>query len=238
MTPSFFVTGTDTGVGKTHVAANLVRALRRRRIDAGAMKPVATGAVRGVSEDALVLWAAVERSDPLDLINPVCLRPPLAPSVAARVARKPIDLRRIWSAYRRLSSRHECMVVEGVGGLLVPILDRYPVARMAKRLGLPLVVVTRPTLGTINHTALTVQAAKSFGLEVLGLIINHHQDFRIGPAERTCRQALETECGVPVLGEVRYRAPDRVFDRIADRLQATPGRPRLRAVPRLPPPPA
>jgi dethiobiotin synthetase len=236
MPRSIFVTGTDTGVGKTHVAANLVLALRRRGVDAGAMKPVATGALRGVSEDAVVLWAAVQQSDALDLINPVCLKPPLAPSVASRVSNKPIDLRRIWSAYRRLSSRHECMVVEGVGGLLVPILDRYPVARMVKRLGLPLVVVTRPTLGTINHTALTVRVARSLGLRVLGLIINHHEKFRIGPAERTCRQALETECRVPVLGEVPHRAPDRVFDRIADRLWATPERPRPPAAPGHPPP--
>ena len=219
MTRSIFITGTDTGVGKTHVAANLVLALHRRGIDAGAMKPVATGAIRkGVSEDAVVLWAAVKRADPLELINPVCLRPPLAPSVAARVSRTSIDLRRVWSAYQTLASRHECMVVEGVGGLLVPILDRYPVAKMAKRLGLPLVIVTRPTLGTINHTALTVLAARSFGLEVLGLVINHSVKIRIGLAERTNRKALEAECGVPVLGEVPFHPADRVFDRIADRL--------------------
>ena len=183
------------------------------------MKPVATGAIRkGVSEDAVILWIAVNRADPLELVNPVCLKPPLAPSVAARISRNPVDLRRVWSAYRTLSSRHECMVVEGVGGLLVPILDRYPVAKMAKRLNLPLVIVTRPTLGTINHTALTVLAARSFGLRVLGLVINHARNVPIGLAERTNRRALEIECGVPVLGEVPFEAPDRVFDRIANRL--------------------
>ncbi len=214
MTRSIFVTGTDTGVGKTHVAAGIARALRRRGVDAGVMKPVASGP----SDDAAILKRAAGVDDSPGLINPVHLRLPLAPSVAARVSGTRVDLRRVWRAFRTLSSRHECMVVEGVGGLLVPILDRYPVAKMAKRLGLPLVIVTRPTLGTINHTALTVLAARSFGLKVLGLVINHHEKFRIGPAERTNREALEIECGVPVLGEVPFGRADRVFDRIADRL--------------------
>ena len=218
MTRSIFVTGTDTEVGKTHVAAHLVRALRRRGIDVGVMKPVATGAVRGVSEDAVVLWGAIRMKDPLDLINPVCLRLPLAPSVASRLERKPINLRRIWSAWRTLSARHECMVVEGVGGLLVPIKDRYPVAKMAKRFDLPLVIVTRPSLGTINHTALTVQVARSFGLRILGLVINHSMKSARDLAQRTNPKALEAECGVPVLGEVPFGAGNRVFDRIGNRL--------------------
>ena len=236
MPRSIFVTGTDTGVGKTHVTAGLVRALRRRGVDAGAMKPVATGTVRGISEDARTLWAAVDRSDPLDWINPVRLAPPLAPSVAARLSGRSIDLARVWRAYRELSGRHEHVVVEGIGGLLVPILDRYPVARMVRRLGLPLLIVTRPSLGTINHTALTVLAARTHGLRILGLVINHHQDFPIGPAERTCRRTLETECKVPVLGEIPYRAPERAFDRLADRVWPRAGRPAPDRSPRRPRP--
>ena len=168
MTRSFFVTGTDTGVGKTFVAAGIVRALRRRGIDVGVMKPVASGVVRGVSRDAVLLKEAAGVRDSLQFINPIGLEPPLAPSVAARVSKSPIDLRRVWFAYGTLAARHDCMVVEGVGGLMVPIKDRYPVAAMAKALGLPIVIVTRPTLGTINHTALTVHAARSHGLEVIG----------------------------------------------------------------------
>ena len=218
MTLSIFITGTDTGVGKTVVTAGIAAALRRRGVDVGVMKPVATGAVDGVSEDALLLRKAAGVGDPSELINPVCLEPPLAPSVAARITGTRIDLRRVWSAYRTLSARHECMIVEGVGGLLVPILDRYPVARMAKRLGLPLVIVVRPTLGTINHTALTVHAARSFGLRVLGIVINHSEKLERGPAERTNPLALKTECRVPILGEVPFGGGRPAFDRIADRL--------------------
>jgi dethiobiotin synthetase len=89
---------------------------------------------------------------------------------------------------------------------------------MAKRLDLPLVIVARPTLGTINHTALTVHAARTFGLRIAGLVVNHHERFRIGPAERTNPRALETECRLPILGEVPFKGGDRVFDRIINRL--------------------
>ncbi len=218
MTRSFFVTGTDTGVGKTYVAAGIVRALRRRGVDVGVMKPVASGVVRGISEDAALLKEAAGVRDSLQFINPIGLEPPLAPSVAARVSKTPIDLRRVWFAYGMLAARHDCMVVEGVGGLMVPIKDRYPVAAMAKVLGLPLVIVTRPTLGTINHTALTVHAARSHGLEVIGLILNHAAKVKRGLAERTNRRALETECRVPVLAEIPHNGGPAAFDRIADRL--------------------
>jgi dethiobiotin synthetase len=220
---SIFVTGTDTGIGKTIVAAGIAAALARRGVDVGVMKPVASGGL--VSEDARLLRRAARVEDDLALVNPICLRPPLAPSVAARISGRRIDLGRVWKAYRTLSRLHACMVVEGVGGLLVPILDRYPVARLVKRLGLPLVVVARPTLGTINHTALTVLAARSHGLTVRGIILNHHARVRRGVAERSNPGAIETETGVPVLGEVPWLGRDPVraldhksFDLIAARL--------------------
>jgi dethiobiotin synthetase len=232
VTPSIFVTGTDTGVGKTVVAAGIAAALARRGEDVGVMKPVASGArLRGgrlVSDDALLLVRAAGSRDPLELVNPICLRPPLAPSVAARVSGRRIGLGRVWKAYRTLSRVHECLVVEGVGGILVPVLDRFPVALLAKRLGLPLLIVARPTLGTINHTALTVLAARTHGLPVRGIVINHHARFRRGLAERLNPAALETETGVPVLGEVPWLGRDparalrhRVFDAIAGKLRAS-----------------
>ena len=229
MVNSIFVTGTDTGVGKTIVSAGIAAALARRGKDVGVMKPVASGARRQgrrlVSDDALFLRRAAGVEDPLELVNPVCLAPPLAPSVAARVSGSRIDLGRVWKAFRALSRAHEVLVVEGVGGLLVPILDRYPVARLARRLGLPRVVVARPTRGTINHTALTVLAAKAHGLAVRGLVINHHARFRRGLAERLNPEALETETGVPILGEIPWLGRDpfralrhEAFDLIAGKL--------------------
>src|SRR3954471_23865908 len=132
MTPSFLVTGTDTGVGKTLAAGGLAAALARRGRAVGVMKPFATGArtLRGrlVSDDARFLKKAAGVDDPLDLINPICLRPPLAPAMAADVAKKAIDLNKVWAAWRTPSRRHSPMVVEGVGGLLVPLVTRFTVA--------------------------------------------------------------------------------------------------------------
>jgi dethiobiotin synthetase len=229
MTRGFLVTGTDTGVGKTLVTGGLAAALARRGVDVGVMKPFATGAkrVRGrqVSEDAQFLRRASGVDDPLDLINPVCLKAPLAPFMAAEVAKKPIDLQAVWKAYRELRARHSTIIVEGVGGLLVPLLTGFTVADFARRLQLPLVIVTRPSLGTLNHTALTVHAARSFKLPILGLVINDSSGGRRGLAERLNPAALRRQNRVPLLGEIPYLGADPVgalghpsFDRIAEAL--------------------
>ena len=208
----FVVTGTDTGIGKTVVTAGLAAALIREGVDVGVMKPFATGARtigrRLVSEDARFLQRAAGSEDPLDLINPICLKPPLAPSMASKVAKKPIDLRLVWSALRTLTRRHSIMLVEGVGGLLVPLIPRFTVAHFARRLRLPLLIVARPGLGTLNHTALTVHAARSFGIPVRGLILNASTRTRRGLAERLNPAALEEETGVPVLAEIPYLGAD------------------------------
>lgn len=226
MSRGFLITGTDTGIGKTVVTGGLAAALRRKGVDVGVMKPFATGArrLRGrlVSDDARFLQRAVEDEDPLNLINPICLRPPLAPSMAAEVAKKPIDLRRAWSAFRSLSKRHSTMMVEGVGGLLVPLLPGFTVAHFARKLRLPLLIVARPGLGTLNHTALTVHAARSFGLSIRGLILNAAARGRRGLAERLNPAALEEETGVPVLARIPFLGSDPtralrhpIFDRLA-----------------------
>lgn len=212
MIRAVLVTGTDTGVGKTIVAAGLAAALARRGLDAGVMKPIATGGVhrrgRLVSADAEFLRRAAGVRDPLEWINPVCLEPPLAPSVASRLTRRPVDLRAVGKAFRILASTHDRLVVEGIGGLLTPLRERFTVAHLARRLGLPLIIVARPTLGTINHTALTVLAARTLGLNVLGLVVNHHARFPIGAAERTNPAVLESETAVPLLGEVPFLGRD------------------------------
>lgn len=208
MSRQFLVTGTDTGVGKTLVTAGLAAALARRGIDVGVMKPFATGARRVggrlVSEDAQALQAASGVGDSLERINPVCLKPPLAPSMAAKVANRPIDLRSVWSAYRALKAGHDVLIIEGVGGLLVPLVTGFTVAHLARRWHLPLIIVTRPSLGTLNHTALTVQTARTFGLRVLGLVINHAVRSRRGLAERLNPSALREQNRVPVLGEIPF----------------------------------
>jgi len=205
---SVFVTGTGTDVGKTVVAAGIAAALRRKGVNVGVMKPVATGGKRAgakvISEDALFLAQAAGVRHPMELVNPISLEPALAPSIAARVSHKAIQLERVWKAFKVLTRAHEVLVVEGVGGLMVPILDRYFVADLAQRMGLPLIVVTKPTLGTINHTTLTVLAARSFGLEVAGLVVNYAKKIPAGVAERLNPDALEQTCNAPVLAEVPH----------------------------------
>ena len=226
MMQSILVTGTDTGVGKTLVSGGIAAALARRGVDVGVMKPFATGAVRVggrlVSDDARFLQRAAKVEDPLDLINPSCLRPPLAPAMAAQVAGTKIDLKAVEGAWRVLKARHSTMIVEGVGGLLVPLSTGLTVADLAHRWKLPLVIVTRPALGTINHTKLTVLAARSYKLKVLGLVINSAVAARRGLAERLNPAALAEETGLPILGEIPYRAQVPLrhpgFDRIAARL--------------------
>lgn len=221
----FLVTGTDTGVGKTLVSGGIAAELKRRGADVGVMKPFATGGVP--SEDALFLKRAVDSDDPLDLINPICLKPPLAPSMAAQVAKQRIDLKRVWSAYQALNRLHSTLVVEGVGGLLVPLVTGFTVADLARKWRLPLVIVTRPALGTLNHTALTVHAARSHGLRILGLVVNAATSAKKGLAESLNPRALELLTGLTVLGEVPYLGKDpakglrhAVFRRIVDRLES------------------
>lgn len=210
-----FVTGTDTGVGKTAVACGLAAWLRERGCDVGVMKPVATGgrrvAGRWVSEDALRLARAAGSRDPWALVNPVCFPEPLAPWTAAVRARRAIRLAPLVQAFERLQRRHAFMIVEGVGGLLVPLSPRRSTAQLMQRLGLPLVVVTRPDLGTLNHTLLTLEAARARGLRVLGLIINHARPPARGSMDRLAQETnpeMLARCGrVPVLGQLPWQHP-------------------------------
>ncbi len=171
-----FVTGTDTGVGKTVATAALGLALRGRGLDVGVMKPIETGAPlvagRRVGEDAAVLRRLLAPGDALEDVNPVALALPASPSAAAKHEGASIDLASIRSAFDRLSGRHEVVLIEGAGGLLVPIDAKTTMADLALSLGAPLVVVARMRLGTINHTLLTLGEARRAGLDVVGVVLN------------------------------------------------------------------
>lgn len=206
-----FVTGTDTGVGKTLVASGLARLLKDRGVDVGVMKPVATGAKRLsdrlLSEDARMLMQAARCEDPYPIVNPICLHSPLAPTVAARVDRRPIELERIWTAFEALKKRHDFLIVEGIGGLLVPLGAGFYVVDMAKRMKLPILIVSRPCLGTINHTLLTIEAARRRRLSIKGIILNHTMppaDDRLGRLRRTARAEIERCSGVSILATIPF----------------------------------
>ena len=203
-----FITGTDTEIGKTVVAGGVAAALKAGGVDVGVMKPIASGGVEHkgciVSEDAIFLKHAAQVDDALDLINPICLRHPLAPSVAAEIEETSIDLRQIDEAFAELCQRHEFIVAEGVGGIAVPICENVLVADLAQRFQLPLLIVARPNLGTINHTVLTVEFARSYNLEICGIVLNASQEAPKGLVEETNPQELTRLTNLPILGTVPF----------------------------------
>ena len=211
-----FVTGTDTGVGKTLVACGLAAWLRERGVNVGIMKPVATGgrriraagAARWVSEDALQLARAAQVEDPWSLVNPVCFKEPLAPLTAALRARTAVPLSSLLEAFRALQARHDVVIVEGIGGLLVPLTPRRRVADLVGMMGLPVVLVARPDLGTLNHTLLTLESARARRLTVLGVVFNQSQPALRDPmarlAQQTNPQVLARCASVRILGRLPY----------------------------------
>lgn len=186
----WFVTGTDTGVGKTVIAGALAVLLREAGRSTGVFKPVATGCRRDlrlglVSEDAEFLANCAESGLPLTTINPVRYAGELAPMVAAERKKQPVDWAAIDESWRQITARAEWLIVEGAGGLLVPIDRDNNMADLAQRLGLPLVIVARPGLGTINHTLLTLEAARNRQLQVAAVVINGYRPGSATLAEET-----------------------------------------------------
>lgn len=167
-----FVTATDTGVGKTEVACALLAAARAGGLDAVGMKPAQSGLVPGEPSDAERLRAASDGVEPLEAICPYAFTPPLAPALAARLEGRTISLERILEGARALAARHQAVLVEGAGGLLVPLTERETYADLAVALALPVLIVARAGLGTVNHTALTVEALRRRGLAVAAIVLN------------------------------------------------------------------
>ncbi len=198
-----FITGTDTGVGKTYVAAGIAAGLRHSGIDVGVMKPAETGcsvrAGRLVPKDSLRLIKAAGTRDPLGLVNPYRFKKPLAPSLAAWLEGKEIDPGKIQTAFTKLSRIHDFMIIEGAGGIMVPLRHDYTFLDLVRTFSLPAVIVARPGLGTINHTLLTISALRHEGVEILGIVVNCAQDRRMGLAEKTSPSVIEEISGIPVL---------------------------------------
>jgi dethiobiotin synthetase len=208
MPKGFFITGTDTGVGKTVIAGTLIRVLRASGTDACGMKPIETGCiVKGDSlypSDGMFLLNASGVEEEIGDIVPYRFMTPAAPLVASEREGRDIDVDVIIRAFNHLSSRHQAIVIEGAGGLLVPIRRDYFMLHLAKDLGLPLIVVSRPAIGTINHTLLTVGCALNEGIEVSGIILNFSSPRNGTVAEETNPSVLESLCRVPLFGPFPY----------------------------------
>ena len=208
-----FVTGTDTGVGKTVVACALAAWCRQQGVDVGVMKPIATGGRRvgrrWVSDDAAALARAAGVEDAWSLVNPVCFKEPLAPWTAARRAGVAIRLEEVVSAFRSLRERHEMVIVEGIGGLLVPLSARCSIGDLARQFRLPVLVVARPGLGTLNHTLLSLRYARALRLPIAGVALNEAEppsrNLMARVAARTNPDILARFARVPVLGPLPFR---------------------------------
>lgn len=200
---NIFVTGTDTGVGKTVIAASLAAYLSvNRGLDVGVMKPFESGIDAAGERHAGDAWMLKEASgspDEMGEINPYVFKAPLAPEAAARLEKRTVDMKFVTALYRRLEDRHDVVVVEGAGGLLVPIAAGYFYADLIRAWKAPVVIVSRLTLGTINHTLLTNRYLGSIGVKVVGVVLNDTLGERDDAAE-TNPAMLEKYLDVPLLG--------------------------------------
>lgn len=200
----WFVTGTDTGVGKTVVAAGIAAVLRSAfGVRVGALKPVEMG-VDGLPPDGAMLAEAMGFTGPMTDVVPQVFAEPLAPLVAAERANTQVDLPAIFTAFERMRERAELMIVEGIGGIAVPMTDDFELLDVARQMGLPMLVVTRPHLGTLNHTLLTVRYARSAGVPVVGLIINGTTTGTTGVdvAQQTNPAMLARLTQLPILAQI------------------------------------
>ena len=208
-----FVTGTDTGVGKTYVTTLIARELLAAGLQVGVYKPVCTGSVAGA--DGKPVWSDVEQLSSVvagrfeqDRVCPQRFHAALAPPVAARLEGKSVDAGLLRAGARWWQQRVELLLVEGIGGLLCPLTEDETVADLARDLNYPLIVVARLGLGTINHTLLTVEAARNRGLTVAGVVLNQADPAETGAASATNPAELAARSPVPVLGVVGYNQPD------------------------------
>ena len=202
-----FIAGTDTGVGKTFIAGGLASFFNQRGLRVGVMKPVESGCERLANglhpQDGFFLQQMSSSTDDLDKIVPYRLEHPLTPSVAAELEDVVIDLEAIQNIYQQCEAQYNLMLVEGVGGLLSPLYKSTTGVDLIRLLNIPLIVVARNALGTINHTLLTVEHARQSGLTVFGVILNccrPHPDVSV----ETNHQVIRELSGVPFLGEVPF----------------------------------
>jgi len=214
-----FITGTDTGVGKTFVASAIVRQLRQQGVQVGAYKPAVSGSDPGpegpIWGDVELLHSALGGAYPREAICPQRFEAPLAPPVAARLEGREVDARRLVEGAAWWNERVDLLIVEGAGGWLSPIAEHVSVADVAHELGFPIVIVARLSLGTINHTLLTIEAAQARKVPIAGVILNQASAPGVKDLSvETNASELARRTTVPILATIEH-APS------ADLLQVT-----------------
>jgi len=206
--PGLFITGTDTGVGKTLVAGAIAGILSEQHLKVGVFKPVATGCRHSreglVSSDAEFLAFCANCEYPLSVVSPACFVTPAAPLVSANCQGQTVDLEHIASAYEYICSSSDVVIVEGIGGVRVPVTADTDVLDLAVQFHLAVVIVCRATLGTINHTLLTIDAIRSADLKLAGVVINGYNEAAADTAERTCAEVIAGCGNVNILAVVPF----------------------------------
>lgn len=200
MSAGIFITATDTGAGKTTIGIALAAYLKKKGVNVGVMKPVESGG----ASDSQTYASVVQAGDPIELINPYHFNLPISPHQAAREEGKEVKIEVLENAYNTLRAKHSFMIVEGAGGFFCPFSDALLAADVIKRFGLPLLVIAKPQVGTINHTLLTLQCAQQMGIPIVGVIINYAQDTRGGIAAKSKPDEFARFTKVPLLGIIPY----------------------------------
>lgn len=201
--PGIFITATDTGIGKTLVAGAIASLLQKQGVKVGAFKPIATGCTHArfglESADACFLAHCADSSHLLTEINPVAYVTPAAPLVAAEAEGRDIDFELIATAYAHICNTSDLVIVEGIGGVRVPLTQTHDVRDLAAGFRLPVVIVARPHLGTINHTLLTIDSLRAADIEPAGIVINAYSEPLADRAVMTAPDIIERCSGVKVL---------------------------------------
>jgi dethiobiotin synthetase len=202
---SFFITGTDTDIGKTYVTAGLGITLRKMGVDVGVMKPFAAGTPQKKgfkSEDVEILSDAAQVNDPENLVNPQFFPIPASPYTAWKNLKIKPKISSILTGFKKLSKLHDMILVEGMGGIMTPILKDYFIANLIKDMGISAVIVASSRVGTINHTIMTVRMCEKYKIPIKGIIINDSDSDGYKVAELT--RDLKNLLGVPVLGSIPF----------------------------------
>ena len=201
---SLFIAGTDTDVGKTYITAGLAVALRKMDVDVGVMKPFAAGTAQKKgykSEDVEILAKSAQTSDPESLMNPQFFPIPASPYTAWKNLKTKPKISTILSSFKKLSKLHDMLLVEGMGGIMTPILKDYFITNLIKDMKIPAVIVTRSKVGTINHTIMTILMCQKYKIPIKGIIIN---DFDEGYPVKNLKRDLESLTGLTVLGSIPF----------------------------------
>ena len=201
---SLFITGTDTDVGKTYITAGLAVTLRKSGMDVGVMKPFAAGRSQKKgykSEDIVILSRAAMVCDPEKLVNPQFFKISASPYTAWKTLKTKPKVSTILSSFKKLTKLHDMILVEGMGGIMTPILKNYYITNLIKEMNIPTVIVTRSKVGTVNHTIMTVKMCEKYKIPIKGIIINN---FDKGYPIPELKRDLQNLTGIKVLGSIPF----------------------------------